>query len=228
LLALAGGCATPNRDAYVPAVASPPKEPLNREARVARAKALEFPTEYVAPPGDPMSHHAAALARVVCAGVFISGLDADFVVANAGAIPPFDVRKDLGKPVVDAAKKTVDVATPKGVVRTAQFVGARQGCVVAAESGAPLHFAPKEPTTSLTTTASSPWPAGEVLPQESLPAQIDAAKLKAVDTAFEPAGAMTSAFVVTWRGKIIAERYAPGITPQTPWKAAMGKPCSRS
>ncbi|TMH28335.1 MAG: serine hydrolase, partial [Betaproteobacteria bacterium] len=164
-----------------------------------------------------MSHHAAALARVVCAAVFISGLDADFVVANAGAIPPFDVRKDLGRPVVHAAKKTVDVATPKGVVRSAQFVGARQGCVVAAESGAPLHFAPKEPTTSLTTTASSPWPAGEVLPQESLPAQIDAAKLKqAVDTAFEPAGAMTSAFVVTWRGKIIAERYAPGITPQTP------------
>ena len=101
LLALAGGCATPNRDAYVPAVASPPKEPLNREARVARAKALEFPTEYVAPPGDPMSHHAAALARVVCAAVFISGLDADFAVANAGAMPPFDVRKDLGKPVVD-------------------------------------------------------------------------------------------------------------------------------
>ena len=225
LLALAGGCATPNRDAYVPAVASPPKEPLNREARVARAKALEFPAEYVAPPGDPMSHYAAALARVVCAAVFISGLDADFVVANAGAIPPFAVRKDLGKPVVDDAKKTVDVATPKGVVRSAQFVGARQGCVVAAESGAPLHFAPKEPTTSLTTSASSPWPAGEVLPRESLSAQIDAAKLKqAVDAAFEPAGAMTSAYIVTWRGKIIAERYAPGIPPQTPLESwSMGK-----
>jgi CubicO group peptidase (beta-lactamase class C family) len=172
-----------------------------------------------------MSHHAAALARVVCAAVFISGLDADFAVANAGAIPPFDVRKDLGKPVVDAAKKMVDVATPKGVVRSAQFVGARQGCVVAAESGAPLHFSPKEPATSLTTTASSPWPAGEVLPQEPLPGQVDAAKLKqAVDTAFEPVGAMTSAYVVTWRGKIIAERYAPGITPQTPLEGwAMGK-----
>ncbi len=225
LLALAGGCATVNRDVYVPAVASPSKEPLNREARIAREKALEFPTQYVAPPGDPMSHHAAALARVVCAGVFISGLDADFVAANAGAIPPFDIRKTLGKPVVNAAKKTVDVSTPKGVVRSAQFVGARQGCVVAAESGAPLHFSPKEPAASLSSTASSPWPAGEVLPQESLPAEIDAAKLKqAVDAAFEPAGAMTSAYVVTWRGKIIAERYAPGITPQTPLESwAMGK-----
>jgi hypothetical protein len=202
----------------VPAVAPSPKEPLNREARVARAKALEFPTEYVAPPGDPMSHHAAALARVVCAAVFISGLDADFAVANVGVIPPFDVRKDLGKPVFHAARKTVDMATPKGVVRRAQFVGTRQGCIVAAESGAPLHFAPKEPTTSLTTTASSPWPAGEVLPQESLPAQIDAPKLRqAVDAAFEPAGAMTSAYVVTWRGKIVGRtlctrNHAPDVT----------------
>jgi CubicO group peptidase (beta-lactamase class C family) len=225
LPALAGGCATPHRDAYVPAVASAPKEPLSREARVARAKALEFPTGYVAPPGDPMSHHAAALARVVCAGVFISGLDADFVVANAGAMPPFDVRKDLGKPVVDAARKTVDVATPKGGARKARFVGARQGCVVEAESGAPLHFVPKEPTTSLGMTSSSPWPAGERVPQESVPPQIDAAKLRqAVDTAFEPADAMTSAYVVTWRGKIIAERYARGINPQTPLEGwAMGK-----
>ena len=229
LLALAGGCATPNRDAYVPAVASPPKDPLNRDARVARAKALEFPTEYVAPPGDPMSHHAAALARVVCAGVFISGLDADFVLVNVGAIPPFDVRKDLGKPVVDAAKKTVDVATPKGVVRSAQFVGARQGCVVAAESGAPLHFAPKEPQTSPTSTANSPWPAGEVLPQEPLPGQSDAAKLKqAVDTAFEPAGAMTSAYVVTWRGKIIAETLCTrNHTPDAPGKLGDGQDRAR-
>ena len=225
LLALAGGCATPSRDAYVPPVASPPKEPLDREARVARAKALEFDTKYVAPPGDPMSHHAAELARVVCAAVFISGLDAEFVVANAGAIPPFAVRKDLGKPVVHTDSKTVDVSTPQGVVRHAQFVGARQGCVVAAESGAPLHFAPREPATSLATAASSPWPAGDVLPQEPLPAQIDAAKLKqAVDAAFEPAGALTSAYVVTWRGRIIAERYAPGITRETPLEGwAMGK-----
>ena len=167
LLALAGGCATVNRDAYVPAVASPPKESLSREARVAREMALELPTEYVAPPGDPMSHHAAALARVVCAGVFITGLDPHLIVANAGSMPPFDVRKELGKPVVDAAKKTVDVATPKGVVRRAQFVGARQGCIVVAESGEPLHFVPKEPATSQTATASSPWPAGEVLPVDA-------------------------------------------------------------
>jgi CubicO group peptidase (beta-lactamase class C family) len=45
-----------------------------------------------------------------------------------------------------------------------------------------------------------------------------------LDAAFDPPGAMTAAFVVTWRGRLIAERYAPGITAQTPLESwSMGK-----
>ena len=45
-----------------------------------------------------------------------------------------------------------------------------------------------------------------LLPAGPLPAGIDAAKVQqAVDAAFEPAG-MTAAFVVTWKGRIVAER----------------------
>ena len=47
---------------------------------------------------------------------------------------------------------------------------------------------------------------------------------QAVDAAFEPAEAMTAAFVVTWKGQLIAERYGPGITAHTPFKFwSMGK-----
>jgi hypothetical protein len=54
---------------------------------------------------------------------------------------------------------------------------------------------------------------GDVLAEELLPAEIDAAKLKqAVNAAFEPAEAMTAAFVVTWRGRLAAERYGEGLT----------------
>ena len=51
------------------------------------------------------------------------------------------------------------------------------------------------------------------------------AKVKeAVDAAFVPPDAKTAAFVVTWRGRLIAERYAPGITTQTPLERwSMGK-----
>jgi len=56
---------------------------------------------------------------------------------------------------------------------------------------------------------------------------VDIAKVReAVDAAFEPAG-MTAAFVVTYKGQIIAERYGEQITPATPLESwSMGKSLS--
>ena len=70
-----------------------------------------------------------------------------------------------------------------------------------------------------------PWPMGDVLPNEPLPGEIDATKLKAaVDAAFEPPEALTAAFVVTWKGRLIAERYGDGIGVRTPLEGwSMGK-----
>jgi CubicO group peptidase (beta-lactamase class C family) len=66
---------------------------------------------------------------------------------------------------------------------------------------------------------------GDVLPRDPLPAQLDVARVtQAVSAAFEPAAAMTAAFVVTWKGRIIAERYGEGITMHTPLESwSMGK-----
>jgi CubicO group peptidase (beta-lactamase class C family) len=66
---------------------------------------------------------------------------------------------------------------------------------------------------------------GDLLPQEPLPTEIDAEKLKAaVTAAFQPAEGLTAAFVVTWKGRLIAERYAEGLTAQTPLEGwSMGK-----
>src|SRR5205807_9427234 len=43
----------------------------SRTALIARAKSLELSTPYVPPPGDPLAHHAAALAKIICSAVFI-------------------------------------------------------------------------------------------------------------------------------------------------------------
>ena len=49
----------------------------------------------------------------------------------------------------------------------------------------------------------------DVVAQEPLPPDIDVAKLnQAVNVAFTPAEGLTAAFVVTWKGRPIAERYA--------------------
>jgi len=58
-----------------------------------------------------------------------------------------------------------------------------------------------------------------------VPPEVDAVKLKAaVDAAFEPARALTAAFVVTWKGRLIAERYGEGVDVHTPLEGwSMGK-----
>src|SRR5438128_6124194 len=55
-----------------------------RQALLARAKALELSTPYVPPPGDPLEHHTAGFAKIMCSAVFITGLDPDFAAENVG------------------------------------------------------------------------------------------------------------------------------------------------
>ena len=75
-----------------------------RQKMIDRAKALELKTEYVAPPGNPLEHHAAGFAKIMCSAVFITGLEPDFAAENVGYFTaPYDERAKLGKPVVDWA-----------------------------------------------------------------------------------------------------------------------------
>jgi hypothetical protein len=103
--------------------------PAAAQGLVERAKALELDTPYVPPPGDPLEHHAAGFAKVMCSAVFITGLDPEFAAQNVGFFTaPYGERARLGKPVVDRAARAVHVTLPNGVKRTARFLG-DQGCV---------------------------------------------------------------------------------------------------
>jgi len=53
-------------------------------AFLVRDRSLELPTRYVPPPGNPLEHHAAGFAQIMCSAVFITGLDADFAAENVG------------------------------------------------------------------------------------------------------------------------------------------------
>jgi len=95
-----------------------------RAALIARAKSFELDTPYVPPPGDPLDHHAAGFAKVMCSAVFITGLDPDFAAENVGYFTaPYAERAKLGKPVVNRAKKTVQVSVPNRPARTAVYLG---------------------------------------------------------------------------------------------------------
>jgi len=198
---------------------------VSPDGLIARAKSFELDTPYVPPPGDPLAHHAAGYAKVMCSAVFMTGLAPEFAAENVGFFTaPYAARAKLGKPVIDRANQAVHVALPNGPTRTAKYLGS-QGCVTLPLDQGELNFTPVAVRSRLPDAATQPWPMGDKLPDEPLLDGIDAAKLKAaVDAAFEPAQGLTAAFVVTWRGRLIAERYGEGISAGTPLEGwSMGK-----
>jgi CubicO group peptidase (beta-lactamase class C family) len=195
-----------------------------------RAKALELDTPYVPPPGDPLEHHASGFAKIMCSAVFITGLSPDFAAENVGFFTgPYPERARLGKPVVDRTAKAVHVTLPSGVRRTARYLG-DQGCVTLPMGADSASFRPIRVRSRLPDPSTQPWPMGDALPRAQPPGELDAAKVKqAIDAAFEPAAGMTAAFVVTWKGRLIAERYGDGISAQTPLESwSMGKSVTAS
>lgn len=200
-------------------------EAARKEQLIARAKTFELNTPYTLPPGDPLSHHAAGFAKIMCSAVFITGLEPDFAAENVGYFTaPYAERAKLGKPGIDFNKKTVSVSVPNGPTRTAVYtVG--QGCVTIPEGEVALHFTPKAVAPVAGDYFNMPWPMGDKVPDDEFPKEVDEIEvLEAVNAAFESEEAQTAAFVVTWKGQFLAERHASGITEDTPLESwSMGK-----
>ncbi|HXK61069.1 MAG TPA: serine hydrolase [Acidobacteriota bacterium] len=196
-----------------------------REALIERAKSLELKTPYVPPPGDPLEHHASGFAKVICSAVFITGLDPEFAAENVGYFTaPYAERAKMGKPEIDRARKEVRVRLENGVTRIARYFGS-QGCVALPPRSTTVSFRPVTVESRLPDPSTQPWPMGDLVTKDPLPAEVNEAKLReAVNAAFEPPAGMTAAFVVTWKGRLLAERYAEGITATTPLESwSMGK-----
>lgn len=202
-----------------------PSDPEARQEVLARAKSLELETQYVPPPGDPLTHHTSGFAKIMCSAVFVTGLDPDFAAENVGYFTsPYSERAKVGKPVIDRENRAVHITLPSGVIRTAKYFG-DQGCVTLPIGQESVSFTPQRIVSQLPDPSTQSWPMGDLLPNDPLPAEIDAGRLQeAIDAAFEPAEGMTAAFVVTYKGRLIGERYGEGITKVTPLESwSMGK-----
>lgn len=202
------------------------QEPLSpRDALIARAKSFELDTPYVPPPGDPLEHHTAGFAKIMCSAVYMTGLSPEFAGENVGYFTsPYRERAKVGKPVIDRFNQAVHITLPNGVTRTAKYLG-NQGCVTLPVGKTSVNFTPLAVKSALPDASIQPWPMGNVLPTQPLPKEIDETKLRqAVNAAFETADSLTAAFVVTWRGQLIAERYGQGLNEHTQLEGwSMGK-----
>src|SRR2546430_12523265 len=144
---------------FLTAIPAPAQSPL-----IARARSLELSTPYVPPPGDPLEHHGAGFAKIICSAVFVTGLAPEFAAENLGFFTaPYEERAKLEKPVIDRARRAVHVTLPHGVTRTAVYLG-DQGCVTLPLGRRSPNFRPQRGARPLPDPATQPWPLGDRLP----------------------------------------------------------------
>ncbi len=205
--------------------AAPPPRVATLAEVIARGESLQMPGRFSAVPGDALSHYTAGFATTLCGAVFLTGLSTADAAANVGFFTgPLEYRREVRDTVVDRATRTVRLTLRNGVTRVARVYGS-QGCVPLPAGMDSVYFTPSVVTSALPPAATTPWPMGDVLPGAPLPSNIDPLLLeRALDEAFGPRDAMTLAVVVTYKGRIIGERYAPGIGIHTPLESwSMGK-----
>ena len=173
------------------------------------------------PAGTARELELAGYAKVLCSAVFVSARDPVEAARNSGDVLMASGRDKVGWHV-DREQKLVRM-TLDGVSREARFYG-DQGCIIQRPDRPGISFRPVAVKTTLPEAMSLPWPMGDRLPEDPLPTEIDRAVLDAaVEAAFDPAG-LTAAFVVVHKGRLIAERYMPGITKDTQLESwSMGK-----
>ncbi len=203
----------------------PSTKPDPAVAIKARGDSLELPGTWTAPPGDRLAHSIAGFAKTLCSAVFITGLDPADAAESVGYFTgPYADRKQVKDTVIDRATSTVRLTTLSGVTRVARKYGS-QGCVALPIGADSVSFTPSIVTSSLPPAETTPWPMGDVVTPEPWPAEIDSVRFAAaMDTAFGSPGAMTLGLVVTYRGRIIGERYGAGIGIRTPLESwSMGK-----
>lgn len=176
----------------------------------------ELPTHWDPPPGDRLEHETAGFAKVLCSALFITGRDLASAAAEDGFfVSPLENRKVVVDTVVDWAHHAVRLTMANGVTREARQFG-DQGCVTLPRGADSVFFRPVLVRSSLPPADSQPWPMGDRLSDMPFPSELDSAKVAtAVAAAFDPAEALTAAFVVAYNGRIIAERYGPGIDATT-------------
>jgi CubicO group peptidase (beta-lactamase class C family) len=175
------------------------------------------------PAGTRTELGLAGYAKVLCSAVFVSMRDPQEAATNSAYwfMPRGEAEKVTF--TVDRDRKGV-VARFETITREARFYG-DQGCILQQPGKEGIFFKPVAVRTTLPNAAIQPWPMGDRIDSSPLSAGIDKATLDAaVDAAFSDPAALTAAFVVVHKGRLIAERYMPGITKDTQLESwSMGK-----
>jgi CubicO group peptidase (beta-lactamase class C family) len=183
------------------------------------------PAQY-RPAGTPLELGLAGFAKVVCSAVFVSGRDPAEAARNSGhLLMPSEETSMKATWALDKDQKVVRM-TLDGITREAKYYG-DQGCIIhrPERQGKQIFFTPVPVKTTLPDAMSQAWPMGDRPDASPWPADLDKARVEAaVAAAFADPAALTAAFVVLHKGRIVGERYMDGITKDTQLESwSMGK-----
>jgi CubicO group peptidase (beta-lactamase class C family) len=176
-----------------------------------------------APQGTHTENGLAGYAKILCSGVFVSGREPEDVARGSAYFFMPRAEQDAVKWSIDRDAKLARASFGE-TTREARFHG-DQGCIIENPATPGIHFKPVAVKSTLPDAKSQAWPMGDAPDSRPLPQELDRTKLDAaVDAAFANPAAMTAAFLVVHKGRIVAERYAPGITKDTQLESwSMGK-----
>ena len=177
---------------------------------------------------DPSDLGLAGYAKLLCSAVFVTGTGEEAarrhsrnVAVDLLKLPESDL--EHLDDVIDYDRKRVHATLPGGYRRTAGFYG-DQGCIVHPRDHDGIYFDPVPVRTALPPADTQPWPMGDLIPEDPLPPEVDKERLRAaVELAFQPP-ARTTSMAVVYKGRLVAERYAPEIRKDTLLESwSMGK-----
>ncbi len=175
------------------------------------------------PRGTHTENGLAGFAKILCSGVFVSGRAPEDVVKGSAYFFMPQAEQDRVKWEVDRPARLAR-ASLGPTTREARLHG-DQGCIIENPEKPGIQFTPVPVRTRLPEAGTQPWPMGDKPDTAPATANVDRAKMTAAaDAAFADPAAMTAAFLVVHKGRIVAERYAPGITRDTQLESwSMGK-----
>ena len=167
----------------------------------------------------PTEFNLAMNAKILCSGIWVQGRDPGLHVA--GDLRRFDHFgwDDDFTYEIDEDSRRVTLSSPRSPHdRIAQYNG-DQGCSVLPRGMDDIQFTPSDVGRAWPNRSWQRWPMGERKSDGALPSEVDARALEnALDWAIanHEHGQNTRAFVVVHKGRIIGERYAPGVPRDMP------------
>ena len=180
---------------------------------------LDAPPMREAKDEDPSNLGLAGYAKILCSAIFVSGHAEEFARAHARRVavdlmhlPESDLDRLTDE--IDYDAKTVRTSLGGDLTRKAKFYG-DQGSIAHPADHDGIFFEPVPVETGLPAANTMPWPMGDLMPDDPPPPEVDQSRLAAaVELAFvEPS--RVSALVVLYRGRLVAERYAPWASADT-------------